>query len=89
MVFAKFSVQRMQQFAERFAVPSHQLCEQQRGYGGVAFGKIQAGADSAAFLAADQDILLEHQLANVFESDGDFVECTFELSGEFVDQLCD
>src|SRR6266404_1031805 len=60
MIFAKFSMQAAEQLAKRFAVPGHQFREQQRGYCSVALGKIEAGADAAAFLAANQNILFEH-----------------------------
>ena len=89
VIFAEFGVQRGEEFAERFAVPGHQFREEQSGDGGVAFGKIEAGADAAAFFAADQDVLLEHELADVFEADGDFVELAAEFGGELVDELGD
>src|SRR6266404_7759264 len=87
MVFAKFGVQRAEQFTERLAVPSHQFGQKQRRYGGVALGKVQAGADSAAFFAPDQNILLQHQLANVFEADRNFVQLAIEFRGKLIDQL--
>jgi hypothetical protein len=89
MIFAKFLVESGQEFAERFVVPSHEFGEEERGDGGVALGEIHAGADAAAFFAADQNILLEHELADVFETNGDFVEFTRVFCGEFVDKFCD
>src|ERR1700732_1338163 len=70
-------------------MPRHQLCEQQSRDGRVALGEIQAGTDGAAFFAANENILLEHQLADVFEADGNFVELAVEFRREFVDQLGD
>src|SRR5206468_10357342 len=60
VVFAKLGMQRRQQLAKRFAVPGHQLREEQGGDGRVALGKIEARADAAAFLAANQNVLLQH-----------------------------
>ena len=57
------------QFAEPLAVPGHHFGQQQRVDGGVALGQIQLGADAAAFFAAQQDVALEHQLADVLEAD--------------------
>ena len=84
VIFAKFGVQSSEQLAEGFTVPGHQLGEEESGDGGVAFGKMEAGAEAAAFFAADEDVLFEHQLADVFEADGDFVE----LAAESVRQFC-
>src|SRR5712692_2564680 len=70
-------------------MPGHQFREEQCGDRGVALGKIEAGADAAAFFAANQNILLEHQLADVLEADGDFVELAPELRCESVDEFCD
>src|SRR5450432_2679441 len=87
MILAKFGVKRGQQLAEGFAVPGHQLGEEESGDGGVAFGEVEAGAEAAAFFAADEDVLFEHKLANVFEADGDFVELAAEAMGDLVDEL--
>src|SRR5260370_2003041 len=70
-------------------MPGHQFREEQCGDRGVAVGKIEAGADAAAFFADNQNILLEHQVADVLEADGDFVELAAELRCEFVDEFCD
>src|SRR5450755_2179857 len=87
MILAKFGVKGGQQLAEGFAVPGHQLGEEESGDGGVAFGEVEAGAEAAAFFAADEDVLFEHELADVFEADGDFVELAAEAVGNFVDEL--
>ena len=89
MIFAKFGVQRGEQLAQGFAVPGHQLGEEESGNGGVAFGEMQAGAEAAAFFAADENVLFEHEFADVFESDGHFVELAAEAVGDFVDELGD
>jgi hypothetical protein len=89
VVFAEFGVKGAQQFAERFAVPRHQFREEQCGDRGVALGEVQTRADAAAFFATDEDILLEHQLADIFEADGYFVELAVEFGGKLVDQLGD
>ena len=52
-------------------------------------GKIQAGADAAAFFSTDQDILLQHEFADVLEADGNFVELAAVFGGELIDQLGD
>src|SRR5258705_805024 len=87
-MFAKFSVQRGEEFAERFAVPCHEFGQKERGDGRVALGKIEAESDTAAFFAADENILFEHQFADVFEADGNFVQLAVELCCELVDELC-
>ena len=89
VVLAEFSVECGEQFAERFAVPGHELGKEERGNSGVPLGEIEARADAAAFFAADQDVLLEHKLANIFKTDGDFVEFAAEFGGEFVDEFGD
>src|SRR5713101_6699479 len=84
---AEFGMQFANQFAEQLAVPSHEFREKQSGNRGVTLRQIEAGADAAALFAADQDVLFEHQLANVFETDGDFVKLAAEFRGELVNQL--
>src|SRR5262249_27113878 len=44
---------------------------------------------AAAFFAADENVLLKHELANVFEADGNLVEFAIELCGELVDKFRD
>src|SRR5579871_3907906 len=44
-------------------------------------------ADPARFLAADQDVLLKHQLANVFEPDRNLVHVSSESRSDLIDQL--
>src|SRR5258707_550871 len=83
--FAEFAVKPVQQFSEAFAVPRHQFREKERGNRGVAFRQIQAGADTTAFFAANQYILFEHQLADVLESNGNFMKLAAKLGSEFVD----
>src|ERR1700722_424536 len=85
MIFAEFFVEGGEEFTESFSMPSHELGQEKRGDGGVALGEIHAGADAAAFFAADQNILLEHELADVFETDGKFVKFAIVFCGELVD----
>src|SRR5580693_5596951 len=89
MIFAEFLVKSGEELAESLSMPSHEFGEEQRGDGGIAFGEIHAGADAAAFFATDENILLEHELADVFEADGDFVEFAIVFCGEFVDEFGD
>src|SRR5437879_13638031 len=69
MIFAKFRVERRDQFPHGFAVPGHQFRKEKRGNRGVALGQVQAGADAAAFFAANQNVLFEHQFEIVLEAD--------------------
>src|SRR5579871_6282706 len=89
VILAEFLVKGSEEFAECFAMPRHQFGEEERRDGGVTLGEIHAGADAAALFAADQNILLEHKLADVFEADGDFVELAVVFGGELVDEFCD
>src|SRR5580693_7444252 len=89
MIFAEFLVKSGEELAESLSMPSHEFGEEQRGDGGIAFGEIHAGADAAAFFATDENILLEHELADVFEADGDFVELAIIFCGELVDEFGD
>ena len=68
-------------------MPGHQFREEERGNSGVAFWDVEVGANAAAFFAADQNVLFEHQLADVFEADGRFVKCAAELGSKLVDEL--
>src|SRR5262249_18315409 len=85
--FSEFRVQCSDQFAERFAMPGHELREEQRRNGGIPLRQIKARADTAALFAAKQDVLPEHQFADVFEADRHFVEFTTELFRQLVDEL--
>src|SRR5580704_15994089 len=89
MIFAEFLVKSGEELAESLSMPGHEFGKEKRGDGGVAFGEIHAGADAAAFFATDENILLEHELADVFEADGDFVEFAIVFCGEFVDKFGD
>src|SRR5215813_12999069 len=88
-MLAKFGMKGAKKFPERFSVPSHEFSEKKRGDSGVALGKIKAEADATALFAAYEDILFEHEFANVFEADGNFVKLAIEFCGEFVDELGD
>src|SRR5580700_1497033 len=70
-------------------MPRHQLCKKQSRDGGIALGEVQAGTDAAAFFSANENILLKHQLADVFEADGNFVQLAVKFRRELVDQLGD
>src|SRR5207253_798311 len=64
-----------------------QFREEKRGNRRVAFGDVEVGTNAAAFFAADQNILFEHQFADVLEADGRFVEFPAEFCGELVDEF--
>src|SRR6185437_4795411 len=49
----------------------------------------KARSDTSALLAPNQDVLFQHQLANVFESNRHFVQLALEFRGEFVYELGD
>src|SRR5260370_38940682 len=69
-------------------MPGHQCREEECGNRGVALGQLKARADAAAFLDDNQNVLLEHQLANVFEPNGHFVEFSSKFCRKLVDKLC-
>src|ERR1700674_3709298 len=87
VILAEFGGKHGEQLAKRFAVPGHQFREEERGNRSVPFGDVEAGADAAALFAAYQNVLFEHQLADVFETDGRFVELPGEFYGELVDEF--
>src|SRR5579885_3237577 len=70
-------------------MPGHQFGEKKRGNRSVALRQVEAGADAAAFFAAKQNILLEHELADVLEADRHLVEFAAELGRELVNKLSD
>src|SRR5262249_29691409 len=47
----------------------------------------QTRADPAAFFAADQHVLLQHQFADVFEADRNFMKLPPKLRRQLVDQF--
>ena len=71
-MLAEFAMQIGDQFFQALAVPGHHLGQQQGAHGGVALRQIQFRPDAAAFLAAQQDVALQHAVADVFEADGRF-----------------
>jgi len=75
----------VEKFAQGFAVPGHKLRKKERRNSRVTFGKIKTSADAPAFFATDQDILLQHQFADVFEANGNFVKLAVEFGCELVD----
>src|SRR5260370_1030591 len=79
MILAEFRMQRREHFSQRFAMPGHQFRKEKRGNRGVALRQVEVGTDAAAFLAAYQNVLFEHQFADVFEADGCFVAVSAEL----------
>src|SRR6266481_9260713 len=87
VILAEFRCKRRQQLAKRLTVPGHQFRKQERRNCGVPLGDVQTGADAAAFFAANQNVLFEHQLANVLESNRRLMELSPELCGELVNQL--
>ncbi len=89
VMFAKFFVERGEQFTEGLAVPGHEFGEEKRRDGGVALGEIEAEANAAAFFTADQNVLFEHQFTDVFKADRNFVELAIEFCCELVNEFGD
>src|SRR5258708_17661796 len=89
LMLAKFRMKRGEQFAERFTVPCHEFSEKKRRDGSVAFGEIETEAEAATLFASNKNIVREHELTDVFEADGNFVELAIEFCGELVDKFCD
>ena len=89
MVLAEFGVQLRDQLAERLPVPCHQFGQEQGCQGRVAFGQMEFRANAARLLAAEQDVALEHNLADVFESDGRLQHFAAKLPGDLVHHLGD
>ncbi len=87
MMLAEFGMKLRDQLAERFSVPRHHFGQQQRHHRCIALGQIQFGADPPGFFAAQQDVALEHQLADIFEADGRLKHLTAEFGGDLVDHL--
>src|SRR5260370_31280267 len=87
VILAEFRCKRRQQLAKRLTVPGHQFRKQERRNCGGPLGDVQTGADAAAFFAANQNVLFEHQLANVLESNRRLMELSPEFCGELVNQL--
>src|SRR5260370_17353453 len=87
VILAEFRCKRRQQVGKRLTWPGHQSRKQERRNCGVPFGDVQTGADAAAFFAANQNVLFEHQLANVLESNRRLMELSPEFCGELVNQL--
>src|SRR5205823_6763848 len=52
----------------------------------IAFRQMMRKPDAAAFLPADQDLVFEHQLTDVFESDRTLIKLQTELRGDARDQ---
>src|ERR1700691_248463 len=88
-MLAEFLMQHRDQLAQALAVPGHHFRKQKGAYGCVALRKMQFRSDAAAFLAAQQDVTLEHAVADVLEPDGRFPYFAAELCGNFVDHLGD
>jgi len=79
-------VQRTEQFAERLAVQAissarsnaDTVASRSEGTGWCRFRR---------FLRPRSEYLLQHQLANVFEADRNFVQLAIEFRGKLIDQL--
>src|SRR5579864_6114794 len=87
MMFAEFGMQQGNKFTEGLAMPGHDFGKQKGADGGVAFGQIELGADTTGLFASQQNIALEHNLADVLESDGHFMNAPAIARGDFVEQL--
>src|SRR5260370_30272476 len=87
MILAEFRMERREHFSQRFAMPGHQFRKEKRGNRGVALRQVEVGTDAAAFLAAYQNVLFEHQFAAVFEADEGFREVSAEFRGKLVNEF--
>src|ERR1700740_676193 len=87
MEFTEFLLQGAKELTERPAMPRHEFRQEKRGNGRVTLGQVQASADPTALFAANQDVLLEHEFADIFEADGNFVKLAVEFGGKRVDQF--
>src|ERR1700751_3183604 len=72
---------------EGHLMPGHDFSEQQGAYRGVALRQIELGANAPGFLAAHQNVVFEHPLANVFEADRHLVHAAAVTGRDLVEQL--
>ena len=63
----------------------HDVGEEQRVEQAVALRQVSADADAARFLAADEDVLLEHEVADVLEADAVLVQLAAVPGGDAVE----
>ena len=85
MMFAVLLLQVAHQLAERLAFFRHDGRQQQRIQNAVALGQVATNADSAGFLAADEDVALEHEVADVLEADTALVHFAAVFRADAID----
>ena len=76
-----------QLFAERDPTASDHLAAEQTGEHAVFFRNVFADGEASAFFAADQDLVLLDEFANIFEANRGFVELDFVFFGKRVDEI--
>src|ERR1700744_4362880 len=87
MMLSEFSVQHCNQFAEPLSAPGPHFSQQESVHSGVALGQIQLRSNPAAFLAAEENVGLEHSVANIFEPDRCFPHFASKFRGDLVDHF--
>ena len=84
IVRTELALQVRNQLAQRLALFGHDIGQQQAIQHPVALGQEARIADATRLLAADQNVVLHHQICDVLESDRRFVKFAAVLGGDAV-----
>ena len=87
LVLAKLLLQRSDNLSQRLTLVRHYVGEQQGIQQPIALRQVAADADAARLLAADQDLLFQHQVAHILEADPVFMQRAPVLRRDAVDHL--
>ncbi len=77
----------IQQLFGRFTGTRHHLSKQHSHQYAISLGDMPLDADAARFLAADQNVIGQHQVADVIEAHRRLVECQAIRVGQTVEHL--
>src|SRR4029453_18297510 len=77
--FAKLPMKIVQHFRRRLTGSDYRLQEEKRIENAVTFGDMALDADAARLFSTNQDVVIQHQVGDVLESNRRLVE--FEMVG--------
>ncbi len=84
LVLAELGLEGGDELAEGLLLVGHDLGEEERVEQAVALREMAADADAAGLFAADQDLLREHEVADVLEADAVLVQFAAVFGGDAV-----
>src|SRR6516162_377323 len=85
VMLAVFLLKISHEPTQRLALFSHDVRQQKGVQQTISLRQVAAYADAARFFTADEDVAIQHEIADVFETDAAFMQLTTVFCGDAVE----